>query len=313
MLSFFKMYLPLWSECKQGVHADHFYKKNTKAISGHFQNETSGLFHNSDQNVSSSYFLKETLGFFHNFVYNVTTMNLSHPLRFLSKSIQKCNQNVSNHIPQWVLWEFMVKLSHIENTLWLLWIESAGYILIAFLDIFWKKSQQVTQIHSGYIVNKIVKETLGFFQKVATGYILITIKSQCIYWLYTPSPPVSWSFLRASTINVLISPWALAIKVVCLITTSSTCLTSRQTAARQAARLWMWSRREWWRPDPWVIWREWMASLQALLLKMLVKTVDMMMKSGEGSTSEGWGVNWANGKRLYPRTGYQSGSRWEHW
>ena len=69
----------------------------------------------------------------------------------------------------------MVKLSHIENTLWLLWIESAGDILIVFLGIFWKKSQWVAQVHGDYIVNKIVKETKGFFQKVATGYILILI------------------------------------------------------------------------------------------------------------------------------------------
>jgi len=33
----------------------------------------------------------------------------------------------------------------------------------------------VAQIHSGYIIKKIVKETKGFFQKVATGYILIRI------------------------------------------------------------------------------------------------------------------------------------------
>ena len=69
----------------------------------------------------------------------------------------------------------MVKLSHIENTLWLLWIESAGYTLITFLDIFWKKSQWVAQMHGSYIVNKIVKETKGCFQKVATGYIVIII------------------------------------------------------------------------------------------------------------------------------------------
>ena len=33
----------------------------------------------------------------------------------------------------------------------------------------------MAQIHSGHIVNKIVKETKGFFQKVAIGYILILI------------------------------------------------------------------------------------------------------------------------------------------
>ena len=33
----------------------------------------------------------------------------------------------------------------------------------------------MAQAHGDYIVNKIVKETRGFFQKVATGYILIII------------------------------------------------------------------------------------------------------------------------------------------
>jgi len=98
MLSCFKMYSPLLSECKQQIHADHFYKENTKATSGYFLNETSEFFYNYDQNVSSGYFLKETPGFFHNFVHNVTIMGLSHSLRVFSKSIQKCDHNVSNHI-----------------------------------------------------------------------------------------------------------------------------------------------------------------------------------------------------------------------
>ena len=50
-----------------------------------------------------------------------------------------------------------------------------GYIVIIFLDTLWKKFQWVAQMHSGYIVNIIVKKTKGFFQKVATGYILIII------------------------------------------------------------------------------------------------------------------------------------------
>jgi len=94
MLSFFKMYSPLWSECKQWIHADHFYKENTKVTSGYFLNENSEIFHNYDQNVSSGYSLKETPGFFHNFVYNVTIRGLSHSLRVISKYIQECNQNV---------------------------------------------------------------------------------------------------------------------------------------------------------------------------------------------------------------------------
>ena len=33
----------------------------------------------------------------------------------------------------------------------------------------------MAQAYDGYIVNKIVKETRGFFQKVAAGYIVIII------------------------------------------------------------------------------------------------------------------------------------------
>ena len=40
MLSFFKTYSPLWSECRQQIHADHFYKENSKSIGGHFLNDT---------------------------------------------------------------------------------------------------------------------------------------------------------------------------------------------------------------------------------------------------------------------------------
>ena len=49
------------------------------------------------------------------------------------------------------------------------------YIVITYLGTFWKNPQWVAQVHDGYIVNKIVKETRGFFQKVATGYIVIII------------------------------------------------------------------------------------------------------------------------------------------
>jgi len=60
MLSFFKMYSPLWSQCRQQIHADHFYKENTKATSGHFLNENSGFFHHYDQNISSEIHSKKT-------------------------------------------------------------------------------------------------------------------------------------------------------------------------------------------------------------------------------------------------------------
>ena len=91
MLSFFRMHLPLWSQYKQWIHADHFYKENTKVTSGHFLNENSGFFHNYDYNVSSGYFLKAIPGFFHTFVHNVAIMGLSHSLRLLSEYIQEYN------------------------------------------------------------------------------------------------------------------------------------------------------------------------------------------------------------------------------
>ena len=40
-----------------------------------------------------------------------------------------------------VLWEFVVKLDHIESLLWLLWKEPARYILIKLMGTFWKNSK----------------------------------------------------------------------------------------------------------------------------------------------------------------------------
>ena len=40
----------------------------------------------------------------------------------------------------WVLWEFVVKLNHIESLLWVLWKELTGYIMGVFLSILWKSS-----------------------------------------------------------------------------------------------------------------------------------------------------------------------------
>ena len=103
----------------------------------------------------------------------------------------------------------MVKLSHIENTLWLLWIESAGYILIAFLDMFWKKSWWVAQMHGGYIVNKIVKEIKGFFQKVATGYILIIIvKEPRVFIQKVATGCFSAFFVKVISMYPLFSLWS---------------------------------------------------------------------------------------------------------
>ena len=61
-----------------------------------------------------------------------------------------------------------------------------GYIVIAFLDISWKKSQRVAHIYGDYIVNKIVKETLDSFQKVATCYFgVFFVKVISMYPLFT--------------------------------------------------------------------------------------------------------------------------------
>ena len=103
----------------------------------------------------------------------------------------------------------MVKLSHIGNTLWLLWIESAGYILITFLDTFWKKSWWVAQMHGGYIVNIIVKETKGFFQKVATGYILIIIvKELRVFILKVATCCFGVFFVKVISIYPLFTLWS---------------------------------------------------------------------------------------------------------
>jgi len=60
------------------------------------------------------------------------------------------------------------------------------YIVITYLGTFWKNSQWVAQAHNGYIVIKIVKETRGFFQKVATGYFCVFfVKVISMYPLFT--------------------------------------------------------------------------------------------------------------------------------
>ena len=94
---------------------------------------------------------------------------------------------------QWVLWEFVIKLNHIESLLWVLWKEPTGYIVGIFLGILWKNSQWVAQAHCGYILIKIVKEPSGFIHKIPAGwfdgfilnlismYPLITLRSK--WWV----------------------------------------------------------------------------------------------------------------------------------
>ena len=87
---------------------------------------------------------------------------------------QNVSCNVTTMYPattSWVLWEFVVKLNHIEVSLWLLWKEPPGDIVVTFQDTFWEKSQWVAQTHSGHIANKIVKEPRVFIQNVPRGYV----------------------------------------------------------------------------------------------------------------------------------------------
>ena len=95
---------------------------------------------------------------------------------------------------QWVLWEFVVKLNHIESLLWVLWKEPTGHIMGIFLGVLWKNSQWVAQAHCGYILNKIVKEPIWvlsqntcwviwwvhfeFDHNVPTGHIGIKVVSK---------------------------------------------------------------------------------------------------------------------------------------
>ena len=46
----------------------------------------------------------------------------------------------------------------------------AGDIVITLVATLWKMSQWVAQGHAGHIVNEIVKEPRGFFQRVAQGF-----------------------------------------------------------------------------------------------------------------------------------------------
>jgi len=149
MLDSFAMYPPLWSQCDLWSHASHFWNVPPKVATGHMLNENPR--------------------FFHNFVCNVSTMGLSHSLRLLSKSILKCDHNVSCHYFMGSLrvcgeigshWGFIVITLK----------EPPGDIVITLQDTFWKKSQWVAQTHGRHIANKIVKEPGVFIQHVPSGY-----------------------------------------------------------------------------------------------------------------------------------------------
>ena len=83
---------------------------------------------------------------------------------------------------QWVLWGFVVKLSHIVSSLWVLWKKPTRYIVITCLGTFWKNSQRTLdewlRSFDGHIVMWIVKETKGFFHKVPTRYFLMWFEKE---------------------------------------------------------------------------------------------------------------------------------------
>ena len=63
----------------------------------------------------------------------------------------------------------MVKLDYIEGFLWIYLKKPTGDIVVTLVATLWKKPQWVAQGHAGHIVNEIVKEPRGFFQRVAQG------------------------------------------------------------------------------------------------------------------------------------------------
>ena len=71
---------------------------------------------------------------------------------------------------QRVLWEFVVKLNHIESLLWVLWKEPTGYIVATLMGILCKNSHWVAQVHSRHILIKILKEPRGFIHKIPSGF-----------------------------------------------------------------------------------------------------------------------------------------------
>ena len=111
-----------------------------------------------------------------------------------------------------VLCEFVVKLDHIESSLWVLWKEPARYILIKLMGTFWKNLESLFkkyplgnlmgsfEMNSGVSFKKYPVGTLvGTFWKnsphtcwVTTGWIAskLTTNSQCTHWVNDPSPPV---------------------------------------------------------------------------------------------------------------------------
>ena len=71
----------------------------------------------------------------------------------------------------------------------------------------------MAHIHDSYIVNKIVKETLGFFQKVVTGYIVIIIMKEL--GVFIQKVATDWFavfFVKVIGIYPLVSGWINCLK-----------------------------------------------------------------------------------------------------
>jgi len=126
--------------------------------------------------VPRGYFVKEPPEFFHKIPSNLIKMCPVDTLR--------------------VLWGFVVKLSHIESLLWVLYKEPTGHIVIKSLGILWKNSggtftkyplgtftkyplgtlwtlrQHFTKERSGFIQKVPIGYCAGHFLKVPTAYLL---------------------------------------------------------------------------------------------------------------------------------------------
>jgi hypothetical protein len=94
-----------------------FHNSPTKVLIRHFLKGTLGFFHNSLSKVPSRYFVEETFEFFHNVPCNVPIEEPGPPIKGSFKKCPPMCSQCAQLYTQWVLWEFMVKLSHIVSSL----------------------------------------------------------------------------------------------------------------------------------------------------------------------------------------------------
>jgi len=110
------------------------------------------------------------------------THNVPEPLieSSFKEYLKICPQYTQSYT-QWVLWEFVVKLNHIESLLGVLWKEPTGHIVCIFWVFFERTLNEWLRHIVGTFWSKLWKNPVGSFTKYLLGNLMgsFWIWSQC--------------------------------------------------------------------------------------------------------------------------------------